>query len=592
MIGIDGADTGTQTDATMLRCMNEVFLPAMKHAGLSATQPFLLFVDGHASHLYHATLELLRANHVIVIAYPSHASTWLQAADLGVMASIDKAYSELSSAWITKHPGAIPALAHKVDLMLETMWDLSKRTSVMAGAFALAGMRDGRLDPLHTFSEPAKFAVGGVYRDDDLPRVTASLLQHLFHRNRLIEAPGFTMLVRQDVAAAARIAAHDAIAKQALAAYEVARNANGSAIGKRPDGREVGVIEYVIQRKAVNVAEARRYMFGRVTTTASLTALCDVLLSTVQKRDDDDNDDDERADGDAAADVLFSPRKVRGAAGRVGTFYGALLTSEKVIKVMVAAEALKKASDQKKVIDSATRTATDAEEQSVTDHLKRLAFIGDNDAPRATVAQLTAFCTANSGLVLTVNSGKPVATGNSSLRADKLDVVRRVVDTYGEYTVAADSTHVGHVLCTGYNALRSEPFWKATADRGSDDWLRCTVPGCTTWWCSGCVLLTAGARAGTGKPGSFNAHRVACAAAKTAAEQLAATTPARKRKADAQPADPPRSAPSTTSATSSTSRRTSSQLDTGADVAPPTRTQDAAELPRLLPRPLRPSQQQ
>lgn len=207
----------------------------------------------------------------------------------------------------------------------------------------------------------------------------------------------------------------------------------------RPDGADVGVIEYVLQRKAVDVADARRYMFTRVSTTAWLNVMFDVMLSTVTPREDGGEDDDERADADMAVDVLFVPRAVRGAAGRVGTFYGALLTTEKVIKLMEANERQREAQDEQKVNESAVRAAANAAEQPVTAMLRRLGFIEESDAAvaRATVAQLTAFCSANAGLVMTVNGGKIVPTGNSMLRADKVAIAQSVAAKYAAFAVQA-----------------------------------------------------------------------------------------------------------------------------------------------------------
>jgi hypothetical protein len=536
-IGIDGAEGGSQTDVTMLSIVANVFLPAMRGAGLSATRPFLLFVDGHASHLAPAVLQLFRDNHVIVVAYPSHTSTWLQAADLGVMAVAGRHYAQLASAWMARNAGILPTLADKVALVLETIHLVADEGPTLRNAFAQAGMLYGRPDPLARFNDPKIFRVGAVYRDESLPTVTRSLLQHLFHPHRLIEAPGFTMLTRSDKAAKELDATKKKLLADSMATYKAQRDVNGTMLRSRarPDGSTVGVCEYTVLRYTVDVADTKKFMFKAQSGLGSLQQTCEVMIASVSRSaevdvddDEDDDDDDDRAD---VSRVDLSRTKTRGAAGRIGTSLGALLTCDRAIQVMTASELVRKADAAKAASNALVRAETDLAERSVTEKLKRLRFITDVDAARATVPQLTAFCNANAGLALVVCDGK--APAGNAIRAHKYTCVERVLQLYSHFAVGAGETG-GHVHCRGCDDVRRDEFWQPTAVARSDGWLRCESVACNTWWCNGCVQTQRTIRIKqASQPGSYETHRevcVAAAAAVAAKAKLDAATPVRTAK--------------------------------------------------------------
>lgn len=77
----------------------------IKKAKCSATNPTLLILDNHDSHLSIEALELAAANGIVMLSLPPHCTHKLQPIDCSVFGPFKKAVNGFMDSWMTSHPG-------------------------------------------------------------------------------------------------------------------------------------------------------------------------------------------------------------------------------------------------------------------------------------------------------------------------------------------------------------------------------------------------------------------------------------------------------------------------------------------------------
>ena len=69
------------------------------------TKPFLLIVDGHASHMSIEAIEFAKSNDIHVLCLPSHTTHILQPLDIGVLKSFKSHFSRACTKFMADNPG-------------------------------------------------------------------------------------------------------------------------------------------------------------------------------------------------------------------------------------------------------------------------------------------------------------------------------------------------------------------------------------------------------------------------------------------------------------------------------------------------------
>lgn len=77
----------------------------IKHVKPTKECPVLLLLDNHSSHLCVETLDLAKANGVVMLSFPPHCSHKLQPLDVSVFGPLKKYVSGAQDAWLRSHPG-------------------------------------------------------------------------------------------------------------------------------------------------------------------------------------------------------------------------------------------------------------------------------------------------------------------------------------------------------------------------------------------------------------------------------------------------------------------------------------------------------
>ena len=74
-------------------------------ANIPPTQPVLLIMDGHGTHMSIELIELARFNDVHLLCLPSHTTHVLQPLDVGVFKSFKGNWSKACSKYLAANPG-------------------------------------------------------------------------------------------------------------------------------------------------------------------------------------------------------------------------------------------------------------------------------------------------------------------------------------------------------------------------------------------------------------------------------------------------------------------------------------------------------
>ena len=87
---------------------SELFPVVLRHfikfMNVSITDPAVLFLDNHVSHLSLEAIEPARENGLHLVTFPPHCSHKLQPLDVSVFGPIKRNYSALCDAWLTSNP--------------------------------------------------------------------------------------------------------------------------------------------------------------------------------------------------------------------------------------------------------------------------------------------------------------------------------------------------------------------------------------------------------------------------------------------------------------------------------------------------------
>lgn len=107
---LNGAPVGTLGLATTTGWMNsdlfvEVMKHFIKHTASSLTNPALLILDNHESHLSIEALDLAKNAGVTVLTLHPHTTAKLQPLDVGINAPFKTFYNSAMDSWLMRHPG-------------------------------------------------------------------------------------------------------------------------------------------------------------------------------------------------------------------------------------------------------------------------------------------------------------------------------------------------------------------------------------------------------------------------------------------------------------------------------------------------------
>ncbi|XP_065172715.1 uncharacterized protein, partial [Atheta coriaria] len=69
------------------------------------SNPALLLLDNHSSHLDIEVVEMAKDNNVVLLSYPPHCSHKLQPLYVGVYGPFKNYYASQQDAWMRNHPG-------------------------------------------------------------------------------------------------------------------------------------------------------------------------------------------------------------------------------------------------------------------------------------------------------------------------------------------------------------------------------------------------------------------------------------------------------------------------------------------------------
>ena len=104
---------------------NDLFLQWFKFflANIPPTQPMLLIMDGHGTHMSIELIELARSSGVHLLCLPSHTTHILQPLDVGVFRSFKSNFSKACSKYLAAHPGRV-ITSDKLASLIAEAWPL------------------------------------------------------------------------------------------------------------------------------------------------------------------------------------------------------------------------------------------------------------------------------------------------------------------------------------------------------------------------------------------------------------------------------------------------------------------------------------
>lgn len=107
---LNGGPPGTEGAANPSGWMNcDIFIQYMnhfiKHVHPSNASPVLLLLDNHCSHVSIETIDLAKANGIVLLTLPPHCSHKLQPLDRSVFGPLKSYFNRACNNWLTAHPG-------------------------------------------------------------------------------------------------------------------------------------------------------------------------------------------------------------------------------------------------------------------------------------------------------------------------------------------------------------------------------------------------------------------------------------------------------------------------------------------------------
>lgn len=83
----------------------------IKHTNPTESNPALLLLDGHATHVKNLdVIDLARKKNVIILCFPPHTTHRLQPLDVSFMGPLSTFYSQQLDYWLVNHPGRVVGL--------------------------------------------------------------------------------------------------------------------------------------------------------------------------------------------------------------------------------------------------------------------------------------------------------------------------------------------------------------------------------------------------------------------------------------------------------------------------------------------------
>ena len=111
----------------------------MKFMNVNKSQPGLLLMDNHISHLSIEAVDLARENGLHLLTFPPHCSHRLQPLDVGVYGPFKRYYSSLCNSWMTSNPGK-PITIYDVAELSGTAYQKSFTYGNIASSFKATGI--------------------------------------------------------------------------------------------------------------------------------------------------------------------------------------------------------------------------------------------------------------------------------------------------------------------------------------------------------------------------------------------------------------------------------------------------------------------
>lgn len=131
------SDSGWMERPHFLQWAKKLFIPSV--ASKLKTGPVILFMDGHASHINLALIELSREKNLILMCLPSHTTHALQPLDVGVFGPVKKSWGRILKEY------KMETCAQVVDKtvfpgLLKQLWDDSFKAAHLSAGFRRAGL--------------------------------------------------------------------------------------------------------------------------------------------------------------------------------------------------------------------------------------------------------------------------------------------------------------------------------------------------------------------------------------------------------------------------------------------------------------------
>jgi hypothetical protein len=185
---IHRAENGVQSDRSWLE-FGEAW---MKKMDSSLSDPGIVFVDGHSSHLTRAFTRLAARHSLFVICEPSNLSILLQTGDNGANAFIGSEYAREYSSIFAVLDGAL-SIDHRIEAILRVMNRLDEKKDLIKHSFHAVKLTGDVSDCVGWL--PQQFSIGRPYRSPALPKVTKPFLNAIFNMKQFAQPWGSAVVL-------------------------------------------------------------------------------------------------------------------------------------------------------------------------------------------------------------------------------------------------------------------------------------------------------------------------------------------------------------------------------------------------------------
>lgn len=130
-------ETGWMTSDSFVKYLEHF----VKHTNPSITNPLLLLMDNHSSHVTLDAINFCRDHHVVVVGFPAHTTHRLQPLDVSFYGPLKTAYSKSCENFLVSRPGTIIAIKDVSSLFC------SAYNKVASVGIAVNGFRATGIEP-------------------------------------------------------------------------------------------------------------------------------------------------------------------------------------------------------------------------------------------------------------------------------------------------------------------------------------------------------------------------------------------------------------------------------------------------------------